>query len=806
MINCKMSYLRFGKILFISSLLTGLILSTQLIANGQSAIATEEYATEKVYLHTDRSFYICGEIMWFKAYVVNAENNKLFRVSKVLYVELIDRKKEPVLQQKISLSEGQGVGSVLLPFSLATGNYEIRAYTNWMKNETAENFFRKKISVVNTTKNLDTALIHPHPINSMSFFPEGGSMVNGLVSKIAFHVTNNFGQELEGRGVVVDRNGDTITRFNTSHAGTGHFLLTPTSGESYTAVFVARDGSEIRRQLPAASDNGYVMQVADTANNLVKVSVDAVGAGKSRGVYLAFQNNHRIILAKSQHLENGAATVLVPRDSLEDGVMRVTVFDDNRMPVCERLYFKRPQRKLVIKPVLGSNTYGLREQVEVDITTTNGNGQPLPGHFSVSVFRLDQLHQPEDRNISTDFWLPSWPQGLPEDLEYLMSEQNAETDAALEDLLLTRGWKTFSRDTSASQNPQPFAYLPEYDGHIITGRVTSEATGRPARDVLVYLSVPGRSVQLKGCRSDENGYIKFEMKDFIGPSQIVLQTGADKNGPYRINILSPFSGAFSLDAIPELRFSAGDEEALRRDNFAMEVQNGYHRKRLDSLKAATVSTPFYFTPHKTYLLDNYTRFTTMEEVMREYVNEVGVRRRGGDFTLMTVNQPGFELQSKQPVEQFLKDDPLILLDGVPVFNVNKIMAYDPFKIQKLEVVAARYYWGPIVADGILSYTTYRGNLEGYTLDPGDIVLDYDGLQRQRIFYSPDYSSAETLQSPLPDYRRLLFWSPSVSTDSTGKGKFSFYTGDLPGKYLVEVQGIGPDGEVASARATFDVMK
>jgi hypothetical protein len=135
-----------------------------------------------------------------------------------------------------------------------------------------------------------------------------------------------------------------------------------------------------------------------------------------------------------------------------------------------------------------------------------------------------------------------------------------------------------------------------------------------------------------------------------------------------------------------------------------------------------------------------------------------------------------------------------------------MLAYDPLKIQKLEVVTSRYYWGPIVSDGIVSYTTYKGDLPGYTLNPHDVILDYDGLQQSRVFYSPDYSSEKALQSRLPDFRDLLYWSPDVSTKQNGKGNLSFYTGDIPGKYLVVLQGISANGNAGSGSFIFNVEK
>ena len=96
---------------------------------------------EKIYLHTDRSYYFCGQILWFKAYVENAENNEPLSLSKVAYVEVLNNLHQPVLQAKISLEDGAGSGSFALPLSLQSGNYELRAYTNWMKNDAADHYF-----------------------------------------------------------------------------------------------------------------------------------------------------------------------------------------------------------------------------------------------------------------------------------------------------------------------------------------------------------------------------------------------------------------------------------------------------------------------------------------------------------------------------------------------------------------------------------------------------------------------------------------------------------------------------------------
>ena len=72
---------------------------------------------EKIYLHIDRGYYLCGEILWFKAYLTDAANNQPLSLSKVMYVEVLNKMHQPVLQEKVAVSEGYGSGSVFLPFS-----------------------------------------------------------------------------------------------------------------------------------------------------------------------------------------------------------------------------------------------------------------------------------------------------------------------------------------------------------------------------------------------------------------------------------------------------------------------------------------------------------------------------------------------------------------------------------------------------------------------------------------------------------------------------------------------------------------
>jgi hypothetical protein len=237
------------------------------------------------------------------------------------------------------------------------------------------------------------------------------------------------------------------------------------------------------------------------------------------------------------------------------------------------------------------------------------------------------------------------------------------------------------------------------------------------------------------------------------------------------------------------------EALLRQYNLGMQVQNTYAGEKLSRFELPDIDTlAFYGIPYKKYFLDDYTRFTTMEEVLREYVPEVAVRRRDGELHL-------FVFYFDQ--DRFFTTDPLILLDGVPVSH-RDIMAYDPLKVKKLEVVPEKYVVGAYTFEGVVSFTTYHGDLPDYQLNSKSVKLDYEGLQMKREFFAPVYETEEQIASRVPDFRNVLFWAPEIKTDENGFARLSFYTSDLKGKYVGVLQGIDENGNAGSYTFTFEV--
>jgi hypothetical protein len=125
-------------------------------------------------------------------------------------------------------------------------------------------------------------------------------------------------------------------------------------------------------------------------------------------------------------------------------------------------------------------------------------------------------------------------------------------------------------------------------------------------------------------------------------------------------------------------------------------------------------------------------------------------------------------------------------------------------VQKLEVMDGRYLHGAAIYNGVVSFTTYRGDLEGYVPDAHALVQQYEGVQQHREFYAPRYDTPEAAKSRLPDLRNLLYWNPDITLTGASARTVDFYTGDQAGRYLVVLQGLATNGLAGSRSFVLDV--
>ncbi|HXB45605.1 MAG TPA: hypothetical protein VNV85_16175 [Puia sp.] len=766
--------------------------------------AFEKYSSkflhEKVFVHTDKSFYTAGEIVWFKLYTVEASFHKPSDLSKIAYIEILNSDLKPVLQAKISLKEGIGNGSLFIPLWLNSGAYKIRAYTNWMKNFSPDYYFEKDLTIVNTLKKLGPARENEDLKYDVQFFPEGGNLVDGIESKVAFRVTDQNGKGIDCKGSITDQDNNTVVDFGSQKFGIGQFLFTPVITKKYKAIVRLGDNNAVVAEIPQVYDHGYTLQLADLDSVHIKAVIRTNGHPDNEAVYLLVHTRQMIRVAEILILKNGSAAFVVNKNDLGDGISQFTIFNNNKQPLCERLYFKRPSSRLLINANTDQDEYGLRKKINVNIFSQDEKLIPAKANMSVSVFLEDSLQSADEVDISSYLLLSSDLVGNVESPSYYFKTTGTQNDQAIENLMLTHGWRRFKWEEVFNSQAPSFEFAPEYEGHIITGKITDKKSGSPVEDITAYLTAPGEHYQLGAALSDRQGKIQFDIKKFFNTSEVIVQAVENqKDSIYRIDIFTPFSEKFAESKFPVFNPSENLQDLLLSRSVSTQVLNTYQSDNLQKFVAPETqdSTAFYGQPDKKYFLDDYTRFSTMEEVMREYVTGILVKKQRGKFHINMLDETW---------RVFFNNDPMVLLDGLPVFDLDRIFALDPLKVKKVELISHQYFLGPIGANGIISYSSYKGDLAGLQLDPNAVILEYEGLQLQREFYSPVYDTPKQAQTRMPDYRTLLYWSPDVSTNQNGRKQINFYSSDKQGKYILFIEGITPDGKTGSQLVKFDVTK
>lgn len=761
----------------------------------------EQFSTrglrEKLYVHTDKNFYTPGEVIWFKVYAVDGIFNKPLDLSKAAYIEILDKDHKRILGGKIPVSNGTGVGSFTIPASINSGNYLFRAYTSWMKNSDADFFFEKRLIVVNSLKKPDWVSQKTEEDYDVQFLPEGGQLVSGIESRIAFKAIDKNGKGIICSGFILNKENDTVSSFRTLRFGMGRFSFLPLPGNKYRAFARFQDGTITPISFPEIHSTGFVLNCEEHDRSLL-ITVTSNVQLSDPAIYLLAHTRQVIKSIKTAKLINGKAEFAIDKDLLGDGISDIIIFNDQLKPVCERLYFKRPVQQLQIALKADKAEYAKRDKVSLELQTTDQLHAAIDADLSLSVYLLDSVQKYDGSDIRSYLWLSSELRGYIENAGYYFNSTDPEAPKVADVLMMTQGWRRFNWDEAEWDKKTLPEFIPETDGSFARGRIVDKRSGRPVTGVLAYLSVPGEHYFFTSAVSDTGGHVSFNVNNMYGNNETVIQPANDDNRNYRLDISSPFSNRYSSATLPSFFMPEHFASQLQTHSLSSQVQNAYLGKEQQRylISSFSDSTAFFGKPDGKYFLDDYTRFKTMEEVIREYVTEAKMRKKEGAFRYMVKNTP---------YQTFFDVDPLILLDGVPVLKQEEMALFDPLKIKKLEVEARTFYIGPTVYYGIVSYSTYDGDLAGFPLPANAVETDYPGFLYERSFYSPAYETEQEINSRLPDFRNVLEWEPKLKTKE-GKRSVNFYTSDLPGKYLILVEGISKNGSCGSAMQMITVKK
>ncbi len=805
----------------------------------QAQTFADNYPREKAYLHFDNTSYYVGDTIWFKAYVTLAEKQVFSSISRPLYVELVDQAGHVTDKQIIKLSQGEGSGQFVLPQSMLSGYYEVRAYTRWMLAFSDPQYFSRTLPIYQLShsdqleRSISTYELSPSMEKrpeetreklSLRFFPEGGQLVEGVTSQVAFKAESKNEENLQLSGTLYTKEGQEITSFETLHDGMGAFEYTPSALPAIAKVNF--QGKKYEFALPKALPSGYVLKVDNNAGAIsVTVSCNAATPQDTLAVFISHQGRpHAYQLIQCQANEPQQFTVLSRK--LPAGVLQISLLNRAGNTLCDRFVFASPRAPLQISPKGLKEIYAPYAPIRCELQLNNAIGEPMPGKLSVSIrdaVRSDYMEY--DNNIFTDLLLTSDLKGYIHQPGYYFTESSLRKQKELDILLMVHGWRKYDMTQQIGISPFIPLQLPESQ-LVLYGQVKSTILKNKLKDIALSVMVKRDAEIITGQTvTDENGHFSIPLEDFEGSMEAVIQTrkvGKERNKDASILIDRHFSPATRAYGYKELHPEWGNiahwqQEAEKFDSLYMdsirrvdglylldEVEIKSKRRRQSTNMATKIneqSIDAYYDIRQAVdqLRDNGKVVTTIPEVM-EKLNPLFYWDRSNDNCTYR-QKPICYIMDNKILSSTEVNMMLTEIDGLASIIISKgTGGVDDEIIQNTKMSNSNdvdvseldkysiFYLIPLPRHDVLNkhetaaLGTRQTVMQGYTP-----ALEY---------YSPAYPDKE-LYMDKADKRRTLYWNPSVQTDENGKAVIECYNNQYSTPLIIQAETLSNDGKLGS---------
>lgn len=751
---------------------------------------------EKTYLHTDRSYYQMGESLWYKAYNVYAYNHVLFDKSSILYVELINSDSKIVARHKTQLKAGLGHGDFILADStgVTPGTYQLRGYTNWNRNFGDDFIFKKKIEIldvfnregdvneISKTKSKNIERLKTADANiDVQFFPEGGSLIENVISVIAFKAVDAHGHPITIEGKVFNSAGALINLFKSEHDGMGKFQFKPEPGETYSASVNTVNGVSLTVDLPKTRAKGYVLQVKTYKDRdlvIIKTNTQTLKEpltiiGSTRGI---------TYFETSVSLTKNTLSFELPKSNFPDGICQITLYDGDLRPQSERLWYIE-NTTTNVQVTTDKTIYKSKEQVSLHISSKSTLNEVLPASYSLSCTDMNSVDDIKDygMSISSYFLMESDIKGKVFHPGYYFDRSNSRRLYALDLLLLTQGWRDFLWK-KLPVIKDSLTYKAE-KGFTISGHVKQLFGKKPKVNSSVTLALLGKlEANVFTSVTDSLGSFKFKDLMFTGPTNMLLnnRTETGKNsGMFLLDSLElpPISARFKASILLEPQQKKIQEQIYKKHiAFGVAPENVLDEVEIIVKKKNDV-TSLYGPADNTYVIDENSQYFNNIYLLIQYAIP-GVSALG--------NQVGFNRYNGRPA--------YILVDGVP-WEQGDLANFQTDDIAKIEG-----FRGPSAAlfgvnggNGVIVLYTKTGDISPSTKKKfHSIKKEIEGFYNARVFYVPNEKDTfETDKSA--DIRNTLYWNPYVHPDETGNVKVSYPNSAVETQVKVTLEGLTVTG-------------
>lgn len=389
-----------------------------------------------------------------------------------------------------------------------------------------------------------------------------------------------------------------------------------------------------------------------------------------------------------------------------------------------------------IKITSNKSTYGFREKVTLNL---EGEPENMKGNFVLSVRRIDPIEILGD-----------------------VSEIKNKVSSQL-------------------------FYLPELRGEIISGVVSSTLDGAPAQNKTVSLTIPGADYIFKIAKTDANGRFFFSITEGYDADKSIIQLSDSEKEENNFTItLDKKDFNLGKDIPYKLVLSSDIKSWLEERSVQLQIENAYFDTKKDSIINNPINTPFYNTLGTVFLLDDYTRFPSVRETFIEVIRLAAVRGSGTNARFVVNNA-----YDPNGIAKFNSLPPLVLLDGMQITNNEFLLNYNARDIKSIRVVTDPYRYGSKIYSGIIAVETKNGDFI-IPVSKNVVEVNLPPALKEKEYYNPNYITNSTL-TRIPDYRVQLLWQPKIIL-SNKKLVYSFYTSDVPGYYLVQLDGFNASGK------------
>jgi len=709
------------------------------------------------------------------------------------------------------VTESSTAGSFDLPKVISSRHLHLRAYTTWMTNFDTAFYYERDIRIYD--EKLDSAgtvTVVPREAK-MQFFPEGGDLVAGVENAVAFKANDQFGLPVTVKGVLQDRSGKELLAFESIHDGMGKFLVTPDMTDSITAVWTDDRGMEHRTALPKPKPTGAVLRaIPGIQKVLFSVARSADGGPElKRLTIIGHMHQHLVYKARINLDDNFMSGGTIPTGQLPSGVLVLTLFDANMMPVAERVVFVNnheylfdPELSVQIKGVTrrGKNT------LVIDVPDT------LKTNMSLAVTDVTADGEfPNDDNIISRLLLTGEVRGYVHDPYFYFASSADSLVNMLDLVMMTHGWRRIKWEALA-RGQLPVIRNREQDYLAMKVDVLGVDPYKIPKDesINVILSRKDSSTQmlsvphLSGSRFGVTGLVFFDTvkayymfntdKALADEAAVTFSNGLVRGVRSAKPSFTGFDG-----------WTAEDSIYLKRNKYIAQEQARVapiEDAKFKTLAAATVVAREKSASEK--LDERYASgmFAGGDAQTFDLLDDAIANAYPDIFTYLQGKVAGLQIT---PTGGPGAAPGLSWRGGRPTLYLNE-MQVDASQLQSVAVpdIAMVKVFRP--GSGIGFGGGSGGVIAVYTKKGGDSKAtdpSFKGLPRALLvgysmpkeFYSPNYLENNPANAR-EDLRTTLYWKPYVMTDKeTTRVTIDFFNNDITRKLRVVLEGFDEDGKL-----------